>query len=329
VRLKAVAALHHLSASSVGASPELALLAVSAQSDPFGKVIKAIDELAEKLKAEQEDEVKQKDFCVSELNENTLETARKNALFESLEAKIADLDEQIKTISKDIETLKAEVADLQVELQTAGEQRQASNLEFQKVLREQRTTRNALEEAHKVLASVYLKKNPGYGASLLQEGPGDVVKTIDQLGAAGANVAPAPEFKPYKQHEGKNSVLGVIQKLIGETKVIEDGSNHDEQQAQIAYEKLVSDTNDSVKAKLRLIGDKTEELASTKEARAMAASDKEQTGKDLEGLADTKASLEKQCNFLLKNFAARQEARAAEIEGLRTVKAIFSGMQGS
>jgi outer membrane murein-binding lipoprotein Lpp len=278
--------------------------------------------------------VKHQDFCVSEFDENELETERQNHKLETLEAKIAELESEIKGLTTDIATLKADVADLQVQLQTAGEERQAANLVFQKTLREQRTTRTALKEAYDVLASVFLKRSAqatakanAEGAALLQEEP-EVAKTVDQLGAAEANVAPAPEFEAYKQHEGKNHVLVAIEKLIGETKVVEDGSNHDEQEAQKAYEKLVSDTNDSVEAKTRMIADKSEELAKTKQQKAMTSADRDQTIKDLEALGETKAALHQQCDFLMKNFEARQSARAAEIEGLGTVKAILSGMQG-
>jgi hypothetical protein len=46
---------------------------------------------------------------------------------------------------------------------------------------------------------------------------------------------------------------------------------------------------------------------------------------ELEGLDQTKADLHKSCDFVLKNFAARQEARANEMDALAEAIAVLSG----
>ena len=53
----------------------------------------------------------------------------------------------------------------------------------------------------------------------------------------------------------------------------------------------------------------------------------ESTGqmKVLEGLAATLADLHGSCDYILKNFDARQAARSAEIDALGEAKAILSG----
>jgi len=49
------------------------------------------------------------------------------------------------------------------------------------------------------------------------------------------------------------------------------------------------------------------------------------TETELEQLANAKADLHKACDFVLKNFDIRQEARDQEVEALRQAKAILSG----
>ena len=52
-----------------------------------------------------------------------------------------------------------------------------------------------------------------------------------------------------------------------------------------------------------------------------------QAASDLESLAGVAADLHKACDFTLKNFDIRQEARGQEIEALQQALAILSGMQ--
>merc|ERR1740133_822870 len=73
-------------------SPRLAPLAVRARLDAFTRVKKAIDDMIAQLMVEKADEIKHKDFCVNEFNENQLETERKEREKSDLIAKIEDLE---------------------------------------------------------------------------------------------------------------------------------------------------------------------------------------------------------------------------------------------
>merc|ERR1719281_647317 len=75
-------------------SVQLLNLASSVRLDAFGKVIEQISATVDALKQEQKDEVKDKDFCVSELNANEKETAKYSDQKASLDQKIADLTAQ-------------------------------------------------------------------------------------------------------------------------------------------------------------------------------------------------------------------------------------------
>merc|ERR1719316_2386988 len=107
---------------------------MSVKKDPFAKVIKAIDALAEKLKLEMEDEVKHRDFCVEELHENQVDTEKKQAKLENLEAELNELAEHKKAVEETITNLRQDIANTQVEMQRAAEDRKAENLEFQKIV---------------------------------------------------------------------------------------------------------------------------------------------------------------------------------------------------
>merc|ERR1719218_50563 len=113
--------------------------------------------IAQLLK-EKEDEIKHKDFCVDEFNQNQLTTERKTREKADLEAKIEDLNLTIKTLTEEIEALKAEIAEMQVQLKRAGENRENENKEFQLTVADQRETQKLLQAALNVLAEFYGKK---------------------------------------------------------------------------------------------------------------------------------------------------------------------------
>merc|ERR1712099_95815 len=114
------------------------------------------------LLKEKEDEIKHKDFCVKELNENQLQTERKTREKEDLIAKIEELEQTIAALTEAIEQLKAEIADMQVQLKRAGEDREKENKEFQMTVADQRETQKLLQAALNVLAEFYGKKEKAF-----------------------------------------------------------------------------------------------------------------------------------------------------------------------
>merc|ERR1719199_1119359 len=112
-------------------NPRLATLAVRVRLDAFTRVKAAIDDMIAQLTKEKEDEIKHKDFCVDEFNQNQLQTEKKDREKADLEAKIEDLSLTIKTLTEEIEQLKAEITEMQVQLKRAGEDREKENKEFQ------------------------------------------------------------------------------------------------------------------------------------------------------------------------------------------------------
>merc|ERR1719420_2370904 len=70
-------------------APRLSTLAMKLQLDAFSKVKENIDDMVEKLKIESKDEIKDRDFCIQELNTNERQAAAKADAKADLEAKIA------------------------------------------------------------------------------------------------------------------------------------------------------------------------------------------------------------------------------------------------
>jgi hypothetical protein len=298
--------------ATFGDSPRVGPLLVALQLDAFTKVKAFIDQLVEDLKKEQADEVKERDTCIDNLAQNERDTDKKTFEVKQLETLIEKLTAESNAIAEELKTLKAEIADLQVELQRAGDMRKGENAEFQKTAADQHLVQDVLAKAITKLRAFYSKRH-----SLIQE----------KKAAPGEAPAKMPKMKAYKKNSKSTGVLGLMERFIGDAKVLEAQAIADEQNAQEAYQELVAGTNDSVRAKSRAVVDKTEEKAKVDQENEQAKADHEQGMKDLEALAEELGALHKECDFLLKNFEARQTARAAEMDALREVKAILSGMK--
>merc|ERR1719458_1443608 len=139
-------------------NPRLSTLAYQVKLDAFERVKKAIDDMIAQLLKEKDDEIKHKDFCTDEFNQNQLQTEKKEREKQDLIAKIEGLEMTIKSLTEAIEKLKGEIAEMQVQMKRAGEDREKENKEFQTTVADQRETQKLLKAALNVLQDFYGKK---------------------------------------------------------------------------------------------------------------------------------------------------------------------------
>lgn len=302
-------------------SPQIAMIAMKVKLDAFTKVIEAIDKMIVELKDQQADEVKHRDFCIAELNKNTREQDAAYAKRESLTANIADLEATIKKLGENIETTKKEIAEMQVEMKRAGEDRTAENADYQQTVSDHRITQEILTKALQRMQQVYnfmqVKSNQP-GAPQMQLSGSTDGKTPGS--------APA-KFKKMEKNAGGSKIVRMIQQIIGDSKTLEAEATHAEEVSQSTYEQFMKDSNESITQGMQAIADMTDEKAKSEEALNMAETDMAATNKALENLVGTAADLHEDCDFVLKNFETRQDARAKEMDALGEAKNILSGMK--
>jgi len=291
--------------------PRLSTLATQARLDAFTKVKKSIQDMVDKLIKEKEDEIKHKDFCIEEINNNERDTEMKERDRDDLIAKIDDLAMTIDSLAKAIEVLKAEVAEMQVQMKRAGEDREKANKDFQMTVADQRATQKLLTAALGILKGFYEK------AALVS------VNQHSQKVVAGQ--APPPGFKSYEKNAASGGVMGMMSGIINDAKAMEAEAIRGEESAQKTYEEFVMDTNASIEVAVKDIVGKTEAKAKAEEAKVEAEAERDDVLGELEQLANENADLHKSCDFTLKNFEIRQTARDEEIEALKQSIAMFSG----
>merc|ERR1719247_3630638 len=314
-RQMAVSALQR--AAKVSGSPEVALLATSAQLDAFTKVKAMIDKMVAELKTQQSDEVEHRDFCIKELNSNKRSTEAAYDKKDSLTAKIADLTKTIETLSKDIDSSKKAVADAMASMKRASETREAENADFQTTISDHRVMSIILEKALARMKQVY--------ALLQQRGLKPGAPHV-QTSATHTDPGNGPaKFKTYGKNAGGGRVVAMLEEVLADTRKTEDQALASEADSQSAYENFMKDSNKMITKTTQAISDMTGARATAKEELSMAKSDFSETMTELEGLDQTNQDLHKSCDYLLKNFEARQAARAAEMDALKEAKAILSG----
>uniref|UniRef100_A0A7S1R372 Uncharacterized protein n=1 Tax=Alexandrium catenella TaxID=2925 RepID=A0A7S1R372_ALECA len=309
-RQRAAASLR--SAARRARDPQLSLLAASVELDAFVKVKAAIDKMVGMLKVQQEDEVKKNDWCKAEIHSNEMSTEKKEGDKADLEAKDSLLESDIKTMEAEIADAKAQVAQLQLDLQQAGKGRQAENLEYQKTVQDQVLTIQALKKALARLQTYY---------------KADAAKSAALLERAG-QAPPVPQMK-YAPSKAAGGIMQLIEKLIQDAKTMAKDAEKSEVQAQAAYEQTVEDTNAAVAALQKEVSTKSKAKAKAAKEKLQTESDIADTATELDGLSKVNTQLHAECDYVLKNFNTRQEARAEEIEALQQAKQILRGATAS
>merc|ERR1719243_530978 len=105
----------------------------------------------------------------------------------------------------------------------------------------------------------------------------------------------------------------MMQSIIDDAKKLATEAIYAEGDAQKAYEEFVKESNESIEEKTKDLINKTEVKGKT------------EAQETLETLAAENHDLHVDCDYLLKNFDIRNEARDEEVEALKEAIAMFSG----
>mmetsp|Transcript_30544 Transcript_30544/g.85681 ORF Transcript_30544/g.85681 Transcript_30544/m.85681 type:complete len:771 (+) Transcript_30544:72-2384(+) len=308
-RREAARALREVAAKTH--SPELSMLANTVELDAFAKVKKAIDDMIVMLKKQTEDEVKKHDWCKAEFKENEMTTLKTEDRKADLEAKIAELESTIKALEADIAKATEDIEKAMVALQSASLGRKEENLDYQKVVADQTVVIDVLKKALNRMAKYY------EGESLLQ-------RRRSGEDPAPGSVAPVAQME-YKPSSGAAGVMQMLEKLISEAKELMAESKRSESEAQKAYEQTIRDTNGAVAALQKEVVTKSKAKARATKDKLQTESDLADTVVELEDLSKMKIDLHAECDYMLKNFDTRQDARSQEIEALQQAKQILNG----
>merc|ERR1740121_1774548 len=287
----------------------LVSLAVRARLDSFTKVIEVMDKMLAELQAQQKQEYQKWESCKTNIDKTEDDITVKTQEKKDLDEKHMSLVDKLATLSKDTETLKNEVAEDERSLKDAGEDRKAENQLYQTSVMDQRAAVNILKKALERLKAFYAAE-------------GAFAQTRQEPGAA---APPPPAGRAYEKSAGASGVLQVIMQIISDAESAEKELDVSENAAQKRYAELVRDLTTSIEANRNAIEEKASQAASTEVEKSETEEAQLSNGEELEGLGKLLKSHHLECDFLLKYFDVRQQARAEEMDAITDAKAILSG----
>merc|ERR1719453_252230 len=274
--------------------PRLAALTTSIRLNAFTEVKAKLQKMIDTLTAEKEEEIAHKDACTDQFNKNSLHTEENTRSKDSLNAKIEDLTQTVAALTKAVATLKQEIADLKENMKRAGEDREIANKAFQEIIADQRATEKILTASLNILKGFYEKA------------------ALAQIGSTRQ-----PAFKEFKRNENSGGVMGMMNDIINDAKALEAESMLSEEDSQTAYENMVKDTNESLDEKNKDLINKSEVLAKTQADLTETTVQRDEVQAQLDQLANELHDVHIDCDFLLKNWDLRVEARDEELEALK------------
>jgi len=313
------------SARNLPSRPELDLIALAIRGKKIGfeKVIGLIDEMVANLKKEEIDDSNKKEYCdkqfdIAEDKKKELEMSFSDSetAIEEMEGEIEKLTEEMATLTKGVKKLDKSVAE-------ATEQRKEENTEYKQLKQNDAAAKEILLFAKNRLNKFYAPKL--YKPELLQE-TGLYVLVSAHLQGKAAPPPPPESFNAYtKKSEEGAGVTGMIDLLVRELDAELQESEINEKDAQKDYETLMAESSTKRADDSKSISDKTASKAAQEEALEKEQDRKAATGKELYSTEEYIHSLHGECDWLLKFFDARKEARDGEIDALGKAKAVLNG----
>merc|ERR1719311_1265632 len=106
----------------------------------------------------------------------------------------------------------------------------------------------------------------------------------------------------------------MMQQIINDAKAMEEEALKGEDESTKAYEAVVKESNATIEAKMNEIINLTEEAAKAEKTKVEGDREIKALEKELDVLAEEKAHLHKECDFMLKNFEVSQAGKDEEME---------------
>jgi len=292
-------------------SVALMSLAVRIKLDAFDKVKKTMNNMLAELKTQQQNEYDQNERCKKDIDEteDTIKIEQRNK--KDLTDKNTDLTNTLATLNDQIKTLKQEVSDMEVSLKKAGIDRKAENELYQQSVADQRATITILNMALDRMKEFYAPK-------LVQ------IKTHQPVPGAAA-APPPPKPKAYEKSAGASGVLNLLQMVIDDAHREEVELEADENKAQSMYGEFVSSSTASIEADRSTIAEKEKHVAETSSELSKTQESQLANGEMLESLDGTLTGLHAECDYVMKYFKLRQQARQEEMDSINEAMAILSG----
>jgi len=291
-------------------------LALRGKSAGFDQVFKMIDNLIATLKKEQQDDDHKYDYCTRQLA--IADNHGRDLVGEEKETckiRIGVVTDEIDKLKDEIKQLKDGIAALDKSVAEATANRQAEHAAYLDLMASNGAAKELILFAKNRLQKFYNPKLYKEPASFLQ-----VAATRD------APPPPPATMEAYaKNSESGNGVMGMMDLLVKDLVEEMRDAEAEEKAAQLAYDQFMADAAKKRAADAKSLADKEAALA---DLQAEKEELEESCTEIRKGQSLSWAyihNLHGECDWLLKYYKVRKQARADEIDSLGRAKAVLSG----
>eukprot|EP00403_Amphidinium_massartii_P027336 CAMPEP_0178399418 /NCGR_PEP_ID=MMETSP0689_2-20121128/15271_1 /TAXON_ID=160604 /ORGANISM="Amphidinium massartii, Strain CS-259" /LENGTH=720 /DNA_ID=CAMNT_0020020197 /DNA_START=77 /DNA_END=2239 /DNA_ORIENTATION=- len=333
------------------AALDLIAMALTGKKISFEKVFTLIDELVGVLAKEQVDDDKKKEYCEAEFDTSEDKIKGLETTIADVKMAIDETKDTISTLKDEIEALTKGIEALDKEVAESTETRKEEHEAYTELLAQDGAAKELLGVAKNRLQKFYnpkLYKAPPKqelteeeqievnfgGTPPPTEAPGGIAGTgvmalvqLHSFNSDSAAPPPPPEsFAPYaKKAQMSNGVMALMDMLIADLDKEMQTAEVDEKNAQEEYEKFMADAAEKRALDSKAITDKEEAKASAEADLEKSKEEKKAKKAELMATEEYLSDMHSDCDWLLKNYGLRKEARAAEVESLKSAKAVLAG----
>jgi septal ring factor EnvC (AmiA/AmiB activator) len=319
------------------------VLSLQGKKAGFEKVIKLIDDLTAELKKEQQADEDKKEYCAEQFDLSEDKQKELEKTVADHEKAIADAEESIVTLKGEIDALGDGIRALDKSVEEATAQRKEEADDYTVLMAGNTAAKELILFAKNRLNKFYnpkLYKAPpkrelsdedratlAAGGTLAPtEAPGGIAGTGVTVLSQEAPPPPPEAVGAYsKKSEESGGVIALMDLLVKDLDKEMTEAEFTEKDAQEDYETFMKDSSEKRAQDSKTLSDKEATLADTKARLEEEKSGKESAGKELMATMEYIHNLHTDCDWLIKYFDMRSEARTNEIDAMQKAKAVLNG----
>jgi len=329
LRQKALAALRQVQKDAKNPELDFIAMAIEGKKVGFEKVIKLIDDMVANLKKEQVQDDAKKTYCAKQLDESDDKKKGLEQTVSDEETAISDATDKLATLKDEIKALQSNMKKLDKSVAEAGEQRKEEHEDFIDLMASNSAAKEILKFAVNRLNKFYnpklYKAPPKRDAAAALQLSISFVQIEQHIQKADPGPAPETFDKYEKSGEASNGIVGMINLLVKDLDKEMTEAEAAEENGQKDYEESMKDAAEKRANDSKALTEKSSAKAKVETALEEHKEGKASAGKELMATEQYIHNLHGECDWLLKYFDVRKDARASETDALGKAKAVLSG----
>jgi len=341
VKSRALSALAGVKKHNVGV--DFIVLSLEGKRAGSDKVVKLIDDLTAVLEKETVDDKAKLEYCAGQFDQADDKKKLLETEVGDHEATISDLTMVPSQLESEIDALGDGIRELDTSVTEATEQRKEEADDYTVLMAGNTAAMELILFAKNRLNKFYnpkLYKAPpkrelsdedratlAAGGTLAPtEAPGGIAGTGVTALSQEAPPPPPEAVGAYgKKSEESGGVIALMDLLVKDLDKEMTEAEFTEKDAQEDYETFMKDSSEKRAQDSKTLSDKEATLADTKARLEEEKAGKESAGKELMATMEYIHNLHTDCDWLIKYFDMRSEARTNEIDAMQKAKAVLNG----